>query len=246
MTPQNAKPVAADLIKEFRDLADELGSPWNLGVRQERYRRTPERAARVARMNALIPEMRSALPAKTLTALMEDENIDTRTWAFMRFDDLDEELSRAALASIAEHVSTHEAFEAIAHARKPPPKQPTLPDMSVAELVARFADACLREFWARHTGSDDDPMGQELQNKIIDEVGAIIRELSSRGALDRLLPFLDAPNIVLRGSAASATLRIAPERAVPVLEEIATQKNGADSFWASQALKAHERGETPW
>jgi hypothetical protein len=159
MTSQGAKPAAADLLKEFRNLADALGGAFDFGVRPERYRRTPERAARVARMNALVPEMRSQIPAETLTALMEDENTDARAWAAMRFHDLDEDLSHAATIGLYKNVSTREALNAIAHARKPPPKHPTLPDMSVAELVARFADACLREFWARHTGSDDDPMG---------------------------------------------------------------------------------------
>ncbi|HXT09483.1 MAG TPA: DUF2019 domain-containing protein [Roseiarcus sp.] len=246
MSQGAAEPALADLVKAFRDLADELGSAWGLGVRRERYRRTPERAARVARMNALIPELRSQAPAEMLTALMEDENIDTRTWAAMRFFDLDEELSQAAIAGLCEDVSTREAFDCIEHARTPPPKHPALSELNTDELTARFADACLRKFWARHAGRDGDPVDVELRNGIVREIHALRVELKRQAALERLLPLLNSDNITQRADAARATLQVAPERAVQVLEAVASKNDPNESPWAWQSLDSYRRGESFW
>jgi Domain of unknown function (DUF2019) len=229
--------TVGELIDEFRQLADQLGSPWNLGERQERYRRTPERAARVARMNALTPEMRLRAPADALRALMEDSDTDVRTWTSMRFDEVDSDLARAAIAGVCERTSTKGAQRLIEHARTPPPPRPTLTEMSLAELVTRFSDACLREYWTRYCGEDTQLLDVELRNKIDGEVSQIVAELRSRGACDRLLPILDSPNITERAEAARATFEVAPERALKTMEEVAASKDSCEFGRADQSLQ---------
>jgi hypothetical protein len=226
-----------DLVGEFRQLAIQLGSAWNFNKGPERYHRSPERAARVARMNALTPEMRLRAPAQTLKALMEDTDADVRVWASMRFDEVDPELAYAVIAGIRQGISPKEAQNFMEHARTPPPARPTLAEMSLDELVARFSDACLREFWARHCGRDGDPLDVELRNKIDGEVDQIVTELQRRGACDRLLPLLESVNITERAEAARATFEIAPERALKTLEEVAASKDSCEFGRAEQSLQ---------
>jgi hypothetical protein len=238
MSQRNAADLTVpELIAEFRHLAGQLGTYWRLSVKPERYRRTPERAARVARMNALTPEMRSRAPAQTLKALMEDADDDVRTWAMMRFDEVDPDLASAASAGLAENVSTREAQNLIAQARTPPPASPTLTDMLLDELVARFSDACLREYWTRHCGDDTEWLDVELCNKIDGEVDLIVAELRRRGACDRLLPLLGSTNITERAEAARATFEVAPERALKTLEDVAASKDFLEFGRADQSLQ---------
>jgi len=226
-----------DLVGEFRQLAVQLGSAWDFSKGPERYRRTPERAARVARMNALTPEIRLRAPAEMLKTLMEDADDDVRAWAAMRFDEADPDLASAAISGICEGVSTQEAQSLIKHARTPPPTRPTLTEMSLDELIARFSDTCLREFWARHCGRDGHPLDVELRNKIDGEVDQIVAELRRRGACGRLLPLLESPNITERAEAARATFELAPERALKSLEEVAASKDSCELGRAEQSLQ---------
>ena len=80
MSPRNpADMTVPELFDEFRRFAVQLGSPCNLASDPERYRRTPERAARVARMSALTPEMRLRASADALRALWKDSDNDIRS-----------------------------------------------------------------------------------------------------------------------------------------------------------------------
>jgi hypothetical protein len=238
MNERNATDMTVpDLFDEFRQLAVQLGSGWDFSKGPERYRRTPERAARVARMNALTPEMRLRASAETLRSLLEDTNEDVRAWSSMRFDEVDPDLAYAAIAGICERVSTQEAQRLIEHARTPPPVRPTLPEMALDELVARFSDACLREFWTRHCGHAENPLDVELCNKIDGEVDQIVAELRRRNACGRLLPLLASPNITERAEAARATFEIAPERALKSLEEVAASKDSYEFGRAEQSLQ---------
>ncbi|RBP14298.1 uncharacterized protein DUF2019 [Roseiarcus fermentans] len=228
-----------ELVDEFRRLADELGTPWD-SRRPGRFERTPERAARIARMNALTPEMRRRAPPATISALMLDPEVDVRMWAAMRFSEIDRELSNAAFAGAREKAPPREALALIEHARTPPPAQPTLAQMSVDDLVARFSDACLREFWTRHCGRDGSGLDEELRYRIDGEVDQIVAEIRRRGACDRLLPLLDSPNITTRAEAARATIRIAPERAVRTLEAVSDSKDSRELGRASMSLWYYE------
>jgi HEAT repeat protein len=238
MSPRNpADTTVPELIDEFRQLADLLGNPFQFDVRPERYRRTPERASLVARMNALTPEMRLRASADALRALMEDSDNDIRAWAAMRFGAIDPDLSDAATAGICERMSTRQAQRLTEYARTPPPARPTLTEMSLAELVTRFSDACLREYWTRYCGEDTQPLDVELRNKIVGEVRQIVAELRRRGACDRLLPLLESPNITERAESARATFEVAPERAFKTLEEVAASKDSCEFGRADQSLQ---------
>ena len=227
----------SDLVEEFRELVDQLGSSWNLGVRPERFRQTPERDARLARIDTVTPELKRRAPAATLRALMEDDNREVRAWTARRFREVDPDFSSAALSGLVEGASTREAQRLIEHARKPPPKRPTLDKMSLDELVARFSDACLRKYWAQHCGRGGNPVDIELRNRIIRELQTISTEFGRRGARERLLPFLNSSNIAERVSAAVATLDVAPALAVRTLEEIENKReNDLEASGAGWAL----------
>jgi len=185
----------------------------------------------------LTPEMRMRAPADTLRALLNDTDDDIRAWAAMRFDEIDSDLAYSAIAGIRERVSTEEAQRLIEHARTAPPPRPTLTEMSLDELVARFSDACLREFWTRHCGRDSDPLDVELRNTIIREIRGISAELRRRSACDRLIPLLESPNITERAEAARVTFEIAPERALRTLEEVAASKDSCEFGRADQSLQ---------
>jgi hypothetical protein len=230
---------AGELVAEFRKLAPQLGNAWNFEVKPERYERTPERAALLARMNLVTDEMRRRTPADALGALMKDPDVDVRGLSAGRFSQIDKDLARAAYASLSERVSTQQAFEQIARARTPPPSRPTLTEMNVNDLLARFVDACNRQYWTRHTSSDGSAWDTELCNRITRELAAIKKEIAGRGALERLLPFLDASNITLRLSAAAGLLDLAPERALRVLQDISASKFQPDSSDAFIALTVH-------
>lgn len=86
-----------DLLDEFRQLAAQLGGGWRFSIGPERYRQTPERTMRVARMNVLTPEIRLRVPAQTIKDLMDDADEDVRVWAAMRFFAVDTDCSRAVI-----------------------------------------------------------------------------------------------------------------------------------------------------
>lgn len=113
--------------------------------------------------------------------------------------------------------------------------------MSVDELLARFSDACLREFWTRHAGRGEVPLDVELRNKIVVEIGKIGAELGRRRARDRLLPCLESANITERAEAARATIEVAPERATKILEEAAVSKDSYENGRAANSLEHYEK-----
>ena len=233
-----------ELVAQFRSDVIRAGSAWNLGKNPERFKRTPERAALVSQIRALAAELRSRAPIEALTSLIEDEDIDVRAWSSGHFREAAPELAEASLAGLNENLTAKQVLEYIQRARSEPPKRPALNDMTIDQLVARFADACQRYYGARFAERDDWPNNLELSNRITGELVAIMQEFKRRDALDRLLPFLDADNISERSAAACATITIAPERAIKTLQEIVASKDRYEFSNAYDALDHYRRGET--
>jgi hypothetical protein len=109
--------------------------------------------------------------------------------------------------------------------------------MSTEQLTARYEDAGIRNYATRFMGGDSEPWDLELDNRIIEELIAVVAELRARGAVAALLPLLDHANVAVRGFAAGACLAVAPERAVPVLEAIIAEEGSLDEGRASWALR---------
>jgi ParB-like chromosome segregation protein Spo0J len=104
----------------------------------------------------------------------------------------------------------------------------TLTKMTVAQLVARFADTAIAQ--------DEALLGNEIErfNRLFQNMQAIVQELKSRpGDQRRALVSLYAhTNMQVRLKAAKNSLAVAPAAARQLLEEIST------SQWQPQAGEA--------
>jgi HEAT repeat protein len=114
--------------------------------------------------------------------------------------------------------------------------RPTVQQMSTDQLAARFEDAGIREYATQFLGGQFEPYDVKLRNRIITEIRGIADELKSRDALPSLLPLLDHANITVRNSAAIYCIDVAPERALPVLEAIASGRDRIEAVSASWAI----------
>jgi Domain of unknown function (DUF2019) len=103
-----------------------------------------------------------------------------------------------------------------------------LKDVSVGELVSRFAEICI----AQDTALLHDEL--EKFTRLFREMRSISEELKSRPGDQRqaLLILFEHPNIQVRLKAAKATLAVAPAAARHALEEIKA------SQWQPQAGEA--------
>jgi hypothetical protein len=197
--------------------------------------KTPDRIERVVRIRALAEELRRRNPIDDIRQLFENENPDVRGWAGGQFLLTDPEWAGAALSGLNADITTQEAVDLIRRVRRPPSRQPTLKDMSDDALVQRFEDAATREFATKFLDYANDPYDMAILNRILDEVGALAKELVARDATARLLPLLDHRFDTVRREAASKCLSVAPERAKAVLEAIAA---GYDVRERARALDA--------
>jgi hypothetical protein len=66
----------------------------------------------------------------------------------------------------------------------------------------------------------DNPADKDLQNKIVAEVWGIMRQLTARGLLTRLLPLLASDDLTVRREAATACLRVAAPQAEAAFESV--------------------------
>jgi HEAT repeat protein len=121
-------------------------------------------------------------------------------------------------------------------AKKRPPARPTVKEMSMDQLAARFEDSAVREYATQFLGGEFEPYDVKLRNRIVDEIRGVADELKSRGALPSLLPLLDHANITVRNSAAIYCLGVAPKRALPALEAIAAGRDKTEAVSASCSI----------
>ncbi len=140
-----------------------------------------------------------------------------RSWASAQFASIDPEGSDAAFRGLIQGVSARDALALMRRARQLPPTKPTLEDMTVDELAARFEDAAEREYGTHFLDCIGESQDMALGNCICAEIWDIMRELKARGALSRLLPLLASPNMTVRREAATACLRIAEPQSVAAL-----------------------------
>jgi Domain of unknown function (DUF2019) len=199
---------------------------------------TPERQARVLTIKRISAALRARKPIAQIRRLFEDGNPDVRGWAGAQFLPIDPEWASAAVQGLLKGHSTREVLELLRRVMAPPPPAPTLKEMSDDALVARFEDAATREYATRLLDDDeeDKQRATDLRNDILGEVWDVMRELKARGLLERLLPLLESPNVTVQREAAVACLRIAEDKAVPVLEQIGAHAGWDDKYAALGAL----------
>ena len=123
-------------------------------MRPERFRQTPERDARLARIDTVTPETEAQSARRDLEKLFDqDDNREVRAWTARRFREVDPDFSSAALSGLVEGASTREA------------QRPTVP--ARAKAAAKAPDA--RQNVARRTRR---PFLRRLPPKIL---GAALR-----------------------------------------------------------------------
>jgi HEAT repeat protein len=221
------------LIEEFVRLSQQTRNIFTLEAPPAA---TPERTARLEEIRAIGKELRTRAPVEKLRLLLDHEDEDVRAFAWLPFLPVDEEWAHAAISSLGTGLATRELVALCAKAKRGPPEHPTLKEMSVEQLTARFEDAGMRRFATHFMGGDREAWDVETSNRIMTELGAVNDELESRDALSALLPLLEHKNIAVRNNAASCCLPMAPERAIPVLEAIAAGTDRIEKSNASYVL----------
>ena len=105
-------------------------------------------------------------------------------------------------------------------------------------LLAEYADAAMAHRRASREGND------KVANPAYKRLSSIVQALWMRGAEGReaLLRLLDDPRIEVRGWAAAHALEIAPERAVAVLDELASGPPSLEEFSAKMVLQQWHAG----
>jgi hypothetical protein len=168
MTPDDLASFSLDdLATEFRSGAKLTGTAYNLGHSPERFRDSPERTARLARMQALGAELRSRVALDTFRELMADDDRDVRAWAAHQSLSLLSDRASATLEGLLSGCSASEILAFRARAKSRPPKNPPHSAMMGEALAARFEDASIREYATRFVGDGDYPQDVKLRNRIL-------------------------------------------------------------------------------
>ena len=181
---------------------------------------TPEGKRLKAELLAMAAASRGRPMAPEATALLQDVDPDVRVAAALYLKEFAPELALATWEGGLAGCSGSEVIAARQRARTPPPRRPTLQEMSDEALLARFQDAGERLTAFRFVDWANDKKDMNRRNAVIAELTAIGVETKRRGMLARFVPFLDSPDPAIRHHAASACLRIAPEKAVATLEAL--------------------------
>lgn len=206
---------------------------------------SPEGRKVVAWMQALGAELRKRAPIGKIRALYDHDSRDVRRWAAAQFISVDPDWTEAASGALHENISTVEAMALRTRAQTPPPKRPTLQEMTVDQLVDRFEDACMRRYGTRFLHDPESETGGpdiETQNRIIAETADIVAEIKSRNALERLTPFMENRVTTVRFVAAVHCLAIATDQATAVLKEFDDNKYDKHHMAARTTLDRWRRG----
>jgi len=204
---------------------------------------TPEGDRLAAELRAMAAASRGRPMAPEATALLRDEDLDVRTTASVYFGPFAPELAQATWEGALAGCSGSEVIAARQRARTPPPRRPTLQEMNDEALLARFQDAGERLTAFRFVDWANNKRDMNRRNAVIGELTAIGVETKRRGMLGRLVPFLDSPDPAIRHHAASACLRIAPEKAVATLEALEANGDGDTRAAAGWTLDRWRAGE---
>ena len=178
-------------------------------------------------MQALGAELRNRKATADLRKLFEHPDPDVRGWAGTQFLSVDYDWASATMTGLARGLSTREVLAWRDGILREPPRRPTLNEMSVAQLVERFIDACERCYGSTRFLTDEQGGGKDMRayNTVSGEPYAVAKELNARGKLDSLVPLLEHPLVTVREKAGIFCLNIATDKAIATLEAI----GGADA-----------------
>lgn len=117
-------------------------------------------------------------------------------------------------------------------------KRPSLQNISVNELVERFAALGVGQFQAELHGD----IGKE--NRLLLQMRDVAEELKRRRGDQRtaLLPLFEHPNIQVRLMAAKLTLAVAPAAARQMLQDIKDSKQQPQAMDAGMSLWNLDQG----
>jgi hypothetical protein len=232
-----------ELIERFAANAIHIGLPGERDDPPRLRQGTPERQTAVDDLHALARELRVRSPVAEVLPLYESENTAVRCHASILLASVDPEFAEAALRGLRYGAPTREVVALVRRAYTPPPQEPPLQAMTLDALLERFVDAAMRLYATRFLDCVADPGDLDVKNEIVDEEGDLLRELTARGALERLVPLLDHDNATVRSQAALACLGIATERAVAILEATTASRDALESAAIKRALDRWRKGQ---
>ncbi|WP_020173404.1 DUF2019 domain-containing protein [Methyloferula stellata] len=230
-----AKTTTPALIELFIDGTSRLGSAFNLPLKMSPF--VPEAERISSEIQKVAAELRIRKPLAELRRLFDHPNFDVRAWAAGQFEEIDPEWASAVYGAIREKLPTQKVVEMMRHALKPPPQQPALSEMSFVQLLARFEDTCARRYGACFLTNDEGLQDWQTRNRIVRETNLVVEELKKRGTIGMLTEFLDHPNFIARYVAAIHCLPLDPDRAIPIIEDMAGRNILGDSIGAAEILR---------
>jgi hypothetical protein len=218
----------SELLRIFDDI--KAGRPT------EKPKPITERAPAAVEMRTVAEALQPRLSTADARRLFEDDDPCVRVCAGIYFSHFDPEMASAATTGAYERLPTREVIALRRCALEEPPLHPTLGEMSVDALVARFEDAATREYATRFLESVLESQDMTVPNRISNEIWELTKALQRRDAIGRLLPLLESANITVRRRAATACLPVAAQKSVAALKEVAANGSYEDSVPAKDTL----------
>jgi len=216
-----------DLAQKFADLERQIGhmSPSGDEAADE-----TKIGALFDDLQAVITELLKRKPTDKLQELFFHEDADVRNWAGIYLHRVNPEVAHAAVTSAIYGFTTKEVLALCDRIRRGPPPTPTLQEMTVPQLLARYIDACERCYGATRFLDDEETGGPNVKgyNKASGEIYRVGKELNDRGQLAALVPLMDHPLITVRQKAGMHCLDIASGKAVATLEAVNANKERND------------------
>src|SRR5581483_7307695 len=225
-----------ELLQRFASTAEIVGNA--LSFDNEKIKKMLERKDLIQEMQALGAERRRRGSIDRLRELLQSANPHVRGWAGQQFISVDPEWSTAAIIGLFENLNTQEVLAWRERILRGAPPRPSLQEMTVAQLVERFVDACERCYGANRFLMDEQGGGlnRDMYNKASGEIYGIAKELDRRGKLSALVPLLNHPSAAVRSKAGMYCLDIAPQEAVATLEALGDAQRSDESVDAGMAL----------
>ncbi len=245
MTAANyARMSTEELVRQFIEKTQHIGMPWTFSLKVPPG---PERERVKKEIHAIGAELRAREVVAEVRRLFDHADGDVRGCAAAQFGSLDPEGAAATFGGLAEHLTTREVLALRGRALQGPPSRPTLAEMSVDQLAARFEDASVRLYATRFLHDDQGMDDNASYSRIDDEVYDIVQALKARDALRALVPLFDHPVITVRHTAAAYSLPVATEPAIAVLETIAGEpylRESSDASWILRRWRERVEGKT--
>ncbi len=231
------------LIQRFGANATRLGYAWDLNAQPQLKPGMPEHDAVVKELKAVARELRARDPVAQVRPLYESEHRSVRSFASTLLATVDPGLAWAALRSAEYDLPTDQVTALLRRVRTEPPARPSFAEMTVDALLDRFVDATTRLYATRFLDCIGEMSDMDIRNRIVTEKGDILRELKARGALERLLPLFDHPNLTVRTQAATACLAIDTQRALAILEAFPKDGEFLEKCDVNYALERFRQGK---